>query len=449
MSIAFSMRDEYQYGGQKMLRIFCDHCRILRSKIPSYSYYSLILKHARVFDMAEINTDELLIDEVLSRGVEEVIVEDDLRKKMAEGKQLRIKLGIDPTSPNLHIGRSIPLLKLRDFQQLGHQIVLIIGDATGIVGDTSDKDSERPMLEKETIEKNKQGYFEQAGKIIDLDTTELRYNSEWLDNLTYKEIGEHAGVFSVADFIARDNIKRRLDDGKRVSLREVLYPLMQGYDSVAIESDVEIGGTDQKFNNLAGRPLQEHFGQEPQNVVLGPLIPGLDGRKMSSSWGNVINLLDEPADMYGKVMSLTDDLVPLYFRVVTRVPLANVEEVEQGLSNGSLHPKEAKMKLAREIVQMYHDEDAALSAEAQFTKTFSEGGVPDEVQTVSVSTDALLVDVLLEQGLVESKTEFRRLVESSAIMHTDSGAKVEDPGARAQAGIYKIGKRRFIKILNN
>src|SRR3989338_6479351 len=216
--------------------------------------------------------DEKKIHELLSRGVSEVVVKEQLHKKLLSGERLRVKLGIDPTSPDLHIGRSIPLLKLRDFQQLGHQVVLIVGDFTAVIGDTSDKDAERPMLSQETIEKNKKSYFEQAGKILDLSQVEMRYNSEWLKPLNYRQIGEHADLFSVADFIARENIALRLKAGKRVSLRELLYPLMQGYDSVAVTADVELGGTDQKFNLLAGRVLQEHFGQEPQNVVIGPLI---------------------------------------------------------------------------------------------------------------------------------------------------------------------------------
>jgi len=389
----------------------------------------------------KIVTDETKIDELLTRGVEEVIVESDLREKLLSGKQLRIKLGIDPTSPNLHLGRAIPILKLRDFQELGHQVVLIIGDATGIVGDTSDKDSERPMLSNEVIEENKQKYFEQAGKIIDLEKAELKYNSEWLNQLTYKEIGEHASVFSVADFIARDNIKRRLDEGKRVSLREVLYPLMQGYDSVAVRSDVEIGGTDQKFNNLAGRPLQEHFGQEPQNVVLGPLIPGLDGRIMSSSWGNVINLSDEPNDMYGKIMSLSDDMLEVYFKVCTRIQLAEIPAIIQQ------HPKEAKMYLARELVTMYHSPEAAQGAEEQFTKTFRDGGIPDDLQKIPFSKDDLFVDLLLKHGNVESKSVFRRLVESGAITHMESGTKIETIDAKPQEGVYRIGKRRFVHFV--
>lgn len=384
---------------------------------------------------APVDTDETKIHTLLSRGVAEVIVKDDLRKKLLSGKRLRIKLGIDPTSPDLHIGRAIPLLKLRDFQELGHQIVLIVGDFTAVIGDTSDKDAERPMLEQETIEKNKKTYFEQAGKILDLSKVEMRYNSEWLKPLNYRQIGEHADLFSVADFIARDNIARRLDAGKRVSLRELLYPLMQGYDSVAIKADVELGGMDQKFNVLAGRPLQEHFKQEPQNVLLNPLIDGLDGTKMSSSKGNVITLTANASDMYGKVMSMGDEQVQTYFELCTRVPMNEVTEIL------GAHPKEAKMRLAREIVSLYHGADAAQKAETGWQNTFSEGGVPEDAPVVVAAPGALLRDVVT--GI--SKSELRRLVEQGAVSLV-GGEKITSIDTEVSAGTIRIGKHRFLTI---
>lgn len=382
------------------------------------------------------------MDELLSRGVSEIIGKETLEANIKSGKKLRIKLGVDPTSPSVHLGRAIPLLKLRDFQKLGHKVVFIVGDFTGVIGDTSDKDSERPMLSQETIDENKKTYFAQVGKLIDLDQAEFRYNSEWLAPLTYKEIGEHADQFSVSDFIARENIKKRLDAGKRVSLREVLYPLMQGYDSVAVKADVELGGTDQRFNILAGRSLQEHYGQEPQAIMLNPLINGLDGRKMSSSWGNTITLDAAPADMYGKVMSLRDDLIATYFELCTRVPMQEVQEILQA------HPKEAKMRLAREIVTMYHNADEAAKAEDQFTHTFSEGGIPSDIQEVQVQKDTPLVDVLMQTGVVVSKTEWRRLVEDGAVMLPEKeNEKITDPNfTPSESLVVKVGKRRFLKI---
>ncbi|NCN08112.1 tyrosine--tRNA ligase [Candidatus Parcubacteria bacterium] len=385
------------------------------------------------------------IEELLTRGVDEVIGGEELESKLNSGKKLRVKLGIDPTSPDLHIGRSVPLLKVRDFQEMGHQAVLIVGDFTGVIGDTSDKDSERPMLDREVIEENKKNYFKQIGKIIDLDKAELRYNSEWLENLTYREIGEHANQFSVADFIARDNIKRRLDSGKRVSLREMLYPLMQGYDSVAVEADVEIGGVDQRFNLLAGRTLQEHFKQTPQSIVATTFpILGLDGRKMSSSWGNTINFNTEPNDMFGKVMSMVDEQVGEYFKACTRLPLEEVSVVMKG------HPKEAKMRLAFEIVKIYHGEELAQSAQENFNQAFSKGGVPKDILEIKVSKNESLVDVLISNNLVDSKTEWRRLVSDGAVSDIETGERLNSIDEKVSNDVVlKIGKHRFVKIITN
>ncbi|MBP9711258.1 MAG: tyrosine--tRNA ligase [Candidatus Pacebacteria bacterium] len=386
-----------------------------------------------------VSTDEKAISDVLTRGVSEVVVKEQLEKKLRSGERLRIKLGIDPTSPDLHIGRAVPLLKLRDFQQLGHQIVLIVGDFTAVIGDTSDKDAERPMLSPEVIEKNKKSYFEQAGKILDLSQVEMRYNSEWLKKLTYREIGEHADLFSVADFIARDNIKRRLDAGKRVSLRELLYPLMQGYDSVAIQADVELGGTDQKFNVLAGRPLQEHFRQRPQDIVLNPLIDGLDGTKMSSSKGNVIALTASPSDMYGKVMSMGDAQVHTYFELCTRVPMHEVEEILKG------HPKEAKQRLAKEIVMIYHSKDAAEKAAKDWVNTFSEGGVPEDIKETFVGSGVKYSEAI-SGSFQLSKSEVRRLIEGGAVSEV-GGEVISNVNSVVTKDItLRIGKHRFLKI---
>jgi tyrosyl-tRNA synthetase len=398
--------------------------------------------------MSKINKDSKKIKELLTRGVDEIIGADELEQKLQSGKKLRIKLGIDPTSPNLHLGRSVPLLKMRDFQELGHQVVLIVGDFTGVIGDTSDKDSERPMLDNKTIDANKKSYFKQIGKIIDTKKAELHYNSKWLKKLNYRDIGEQADLFSVADFIARDNIRRRLESGKRVSLREVLYPLMQGYDSVAIKADVELGGTDQRFNLLAGRHMQPHFNQPAQAIIMGPLVEGLDGRKMSSSWGNTINFNDEPSEMYGKIMSVRDDLLLRYFEMFTRVSLSEVGDVKQSLETGS-SPKDIKQRLAREIVSMYHSEESAAEAELNWIQTFSEGGIPEDIPEVQAEEGILLADVLARAGLVSSKTEFRRLVESGAIKEkTEAGeTKITDPQSKVQHVVtIKVGKRRFIRI---
>lgn len=383
-------------------------------------------------------TDERAVDALLSRGVAEAIVKQELRRKLFSGERLRVKLGIDPTSPDLHVGRSIPLLKLRDFQDLGHQAVLIVGDFTAVIGDTSDKDAERPMLTQETIEKNKKTYFDQVGKILDLSKTELRYNSEWLQPLNYRQIGEHADLFSISDFIARDVIKRRLDAGKRVSLREVLYPLMQGYDSIAVKADVELGGMDQKFNLLAGRTMQEKLGQRPQDILMTPLIEGLDGTKMSSSKGNVIALTAPANDMYGKVMSMSDGQVATYFELCTRVPMEEVAEVLKG------HPKDAKMRLAREIVALYHGKGAAQLAEDNFVATFSKGEVPSDTPEVAVEVGATYLAALAALGT--SNSELRRLAEQGAIGEV-GGEPVRDLNQPAQSKTLRIGKHRFLKIV--
>ena len=390
-----------------------------------------------------IRTDREKINELLTRGVEEVIHRDSLIKKLESGTQLRVKLGIDPTSPNVHLGRAIPLLKLRDFQELGHQIVFIVGDFTSVIGDTSDKDSERPMLSRETVDENKKTYYDQIAKILDIEKVEFRHNSEWLEKLSYREICEHANQFSVSDFIARDNIKRRLDGGKRVSLREVLYPLMQGYDSVAVRADVEIGGTDQRFNLLAGRVLQEQYGQIPQDVVTGPLINGLDGRKMSSSWGNTITLTMEPADMYGKVMSMADSEITNYFMVCTRVPRADIRTYEADLASG-VNPRDIKMKLAHEIVRMYHGAAPADDAQTQFVETFQKGHVPDDVITIQKP----YTDALITHSVVSSKTDLKRLLEAGGVRDAVSGVKLDAiPESVTEETILKIGKRRFVKLL--
>jgi len=368
------------------------------------------------------------VQELLSRGVAEVIDRNHLEKRLLSGEKLRVKLGIDPTSPNLHIGRAVLLWKLRAFQDLGHTAVFIIGDNTGVVGDSSDKDAERPMLSSEEVEANMKGYLDQAYKILDSKKTEVRYNSEWLAKLGFKELAQMASLFGLHEFASREVIKRRLDAGQRVSFHEMLYPLLQGYDSVAVEADVELGGTDQRFNLLTGRRIQPLYKQEPQDILMTEILEGTDGRKMSSSWGNVINILDSADDMYGKVMSVRDDLVPKYFELATRVPLDEVNKILK------LHPKEAKMRLAREIAAIYHGAKAAEKAENDFNTKFSKGEIPEDITTVKAGKDTPLADILLEHGLVKSKTEFNRLSKAGAIEEKENG-------------VYRIGKHRFLKIV--
>jgi tyrosyl-tRNA synthetase len=397
----------------------------------------------------EINTDKKLIDEILTRGVSEVINKDALEKALTSGKQLRIKFGTDPTSPNIHLGRSVCIQKLRDFQKLGHKIVFIVGDFTGIIGDTSDKDSERPMLTEETIAENMKNYVSQAGKILDIDEVEVHNNSEWLSKLGYKEICEQANIFSISDFIARENIKKRLDTGKHISLREVLYPLMQGYDSVAVKADVELGGTDQRFNLLAGRTMQPHYDQVPQNILMTNLILGTDGRKMSSSWGNTVNLTDSARDMFGKLMSIPDDLILNYFIHTTRVEMEKIAEYENQLKAGT-NPRDIKMILAETIVEMFYSKNEAEAETDWFTKTFSQKQTPTDIPKFQIGKEKETIMEILKVcfALERSNSDIRRLLEQNAIsvgndVITDQNQEIDLSGSPVT---IKAGKTTWFEV---
>jgi len=392
----------------------------------------------------KIDTNPEKIKNSLSRGVDEVIDLNHLKKELISGKKLRIKLGIDPTSPNLHLGQSVPLLKLKDFQELGHQIVLIIGDFTGLVGDTSDKNAERPALTDEQVKRNLKTYIKQVGKILDIDKTEIRYNSEWLGKLDYREICEQADIFSLAEFIARKNIKRRLKMENRISLRELLYPLMQGYDSVAIKADVEIGGTDQRFNLLAGRRIQEYFGQKPQDIMTLNLMDGLDGRKMSSSWGNTINLLDSPKEMFGRIMSMIDSLIITYFEHCTRIPIAMVKKFEKQLSGKKVNPRDLKMELAYEITKIYWGEKEAEKGKNHFISVIQKKNVPDDILEIKI-TSTNIIDVLFESNLAKSKSDARRLIKHKGIRINGEVIKTFDKTIN-KGDIIQKGKRHFVRI---
>ncbi len=383
------------------------------------------------------------IDQLLSRGVTEIIDKDNLLKKLKSGKELRIKLGIDPTSPHIHLGRSIPLLKLRDFQDLGHKVILLVGDFTGLIGDTSDKDSERPMLSKETIKDNLMTYIDQVGKILDMSKVEVVYNSTWLSKLNYFDICEQADLFSINQFISRENISKRLDEGKRVSLRELMYPLMQGYDSVELKADVELGGTDQKFNLLAGRDLQRHYKQEPQDILMGPIIEGLDGRKMSSSYGNGVNLMDTANDMFGKIMSLNDEFIIKYFTLLTRIDLGTIKKYENDLKNG-INPRDIKILLGKEMVRMYHTAEDADKAEQYFINTFTKKEIPVDIAELT-PTDYNIVNILIESKLVESKAEAKRVMEQGGVKVNGEIVSSIDVNVDKDSVIQK-GKMGFIKV---
>lgn len=395
----------------------------------------------------KIKTSSNEIKKLLERGVDEIIDKKNLEKKLKSGRRLRIKLGIDPTSPNIHLGRSIPLLKLRDFENLGHKIIFIIGDFTGLIGDTSDKESERPMLSEDVIEKNLKTYIEQASKIINIKKAETCHNSKWLASLNYMDIGRQADIFSLNEFISRENISKRLKKGKRVSLRELLYPMMQGYDSVKIKADVEVGGTDQRFNLLAGRDMQRFYRQEPQDIITNPLIEGLDGRKMSSSFGNTVNLFDLPNDMFGKIMSLRDDFIIKYFTLLTRVDEEIINDYRKELKEGK-NPRDIKMNLAFEIVKIYHSKEDAKKSKDYFIKTFSKKEIPSEIKEIQIKEKKLsILDLVEKSGLSSSKNEAKRLILQKGIK---INGKVEDNWQKEieikKGTIIQAGKRRFLKI---
>ena len=392
----------------------------------------------------KINTDPEKIKEILERGVDEVINKEHLQELLQSGKQLRIKLGIDPTSPSIHIGRAVVLWKLRAFQDLGHKAVLIVGDFTGLIGDTSDKESERPMLTEKQVQENKKTYFEQAFKVLDKSKTETRYNSSWLKKLGFLEIGKLADMFGLHEFEARENISKRLKEGKRVSLRELLYPLMQGYDSVEVRADVELGGTDQRFNLLAGRTIQPAYGQKPQDILMTNLIDGTDGRKMSSSSGNAINLTDEPNDMFGKVMSVRDDMIVRYFEHATRVPMNEVEVIKNELEAGA-SPRDIKKRLATEIVSLYYNTKTAQESSLEWEKVFSKKEMPSEIQEAP-GEGMKLVDFMTEHAMATSSSEAKRLLDQGAVSVNEE--VVKEWGRVLRGGdVVKVGSRKFLKVV--
>lgn len=380
--------------------------------------------------------------EKLKRGAAEIISEADLLERLKEGRPLRIKLGLDPTAPHIHLGFAVVLRKLRQFQDLGHQVVLLIGDFTARVGDPTGRSETRKVLTTEEIAANAETYREQFAKILDPEKTEVRFNSEWLLKMNFADVVKLASLTTVARTLERDDFEKRHREGIAIGLHEFLYPLMQGYDSVALESDVEMGGTDQKFNNLMGRTLQNHYGQKPQIVFLMPILEGTDGvQKMSKSLGNYIGITESPSEMFGKVMSIPDEIVRRYFLLCTEVDMAEVDRRMQ-----SDHPRDAKRWLGREIVAIYHGQGAAQAADEEFIRVFSKGGLPDEVDTVAVSRDSLengeiyIVKLLTLANLASSNKDARRKVEQGAV--SLNGEKLSAPGNVPITGgeILKVGR---------
>lgn len=397
---------------------------------------------------------------VIASGAVEVIPEDELRAKVARsissGKPMVVKLGVDPTRPDLHIGHSVPLNKLKQFQELGHQVVLIIGDFTALIGDPSEQDATRPVLTLEEVEQNARTYVEQAQKIIDTKRARLVRNGEWLSPLTFKDVLELTSRFTVARILERDDFSRRFKEEKPLGLHEFLYPVMQAYDSVVLHADVEIGGTDQKFNLLAGRNLQRAMGQEPQVVLTLPLLEGTDGvQKMSKSLANDVGLTDPPGEMFGKLMSIPDEIMWKYFELVTQVVPGDIAEMRDAVASGELNPRDAKDSLAREVVGTYYGREEADRAAEEFRKVFSLKELPDEIPEYKLRRSSLkegrvwVVDLLMNAGLVSSKGEARRLIDGGGL--TIDGDKVADSDLELapediDGRVIRKGRKTFIKV---
>lgn len=383
--------------------------------------------------------------DILTRNVETILPsKEELGKKLKAKKLLRVKHGIDPTGPKIHMGRAVVLWKLREFQEAGHKIVLIFGDFTARIGDPSDKEERRPVLSKEDIEKNAKNYLSQIGRILNTKQIELHFNSEWHDNMSEADLIRLSRLLTVNQMLSRRNFSERFRAQKEIGIDEFLYPLLQGYDSVAIKSDIELGGSDQLFNLKAGRILQEAYEQEPQLIMTTNMLWGLDGRKMSTSWGNVVNITDEPAEMFGKLMSLRDELIPDYLTLATRLSEGEMKRI-QGLEN----PKEKKERLALEVVSLYHGKTAAKKAHKEFERVFSEKKLPTEMLEVRLPKgphDA--IDLLVKTGLASSRSEARRLIGQKGVrIEEDILQSISQPIELRKPIILSKGKRHFVKIV--
>jgi tyrosyl-tRNA synthetase len=389
---------------------------------------------------------------ILTENTAEIITEDEFRKKLersvAENKPLRCKLGIDPSAPDLHLGHAVVLHKLRQFQELGHHIIIILGDFTGMVGDPTGRSETRKQLTVDEVMANARTYQDQIFNILDADKTELVFNSQWLAKLNFADVIKLASTLTVARMMEREDFSRRYQENIPISIHEFFYPLMQGYDSIAIRADIEFGATEQKFNLLMGRQLQRDYGQEPQVAFTMPILVGTDGvQKMSKSLGNYIGITEPPGEIYGKTMSIADDLMPEYYRLATALSGSEVDALLEQLNAGSVHPRDAKMRLAREIVALYHGEAAALEAEEGFKKVFQKGEMPSEMATFSFTAPISLVDLMLKAGLSSSKSEARRLIEQNGVkINSETVSDIACHINQAGQHVVQVGKRKFARI---
>ncbi len=392
--------------------------------------------------------------ELIERGVEECISREELIEKLKKSEEtgipLKIKAGFDPTAPDLHIGHTVLLQKLKHFQDLGHDIYFLIGDFTGMIGDPTGKSETRKALTREDVEQNAQTYKQQVFKILDPEKTKVVFNSEWLSKLDSFAMIRLASELTVARMLEREDFKVRFENGKPISIHEFLYPLIQGYDSVALEADVELGGTDQKFNLLMGRDLQRSNGQKPQVVITMPLLEGLDGvNKMSKSLGNYIGITESPSDIYGKVLSVSDDLMFRYYELLSDLSSGEIDKLKKQMEKGDIHPKEVKKQLARELTARFHSPSAASKAEEEFEAVFKKGGLPDDIPEKSIeATEPIWLPKLLVQlDMVKSISDGRRMIKQNAV--SIDGEKISDGEAKVNPEgecIIKVGKRRFCKV---
>ena len=387
----------------------------------------------------------------LARGTEEVLPDGGLEAKLKKGRPLVVKTGFDPTAPDLHIGHTVLINKMRQFQEFGHEVVFLIGDFTGMIGDPSGKNTTRPALSPDEIIANAATYQSQIFKILDEKTTRIEFNSNWMGKMDAAGLVKLASHHTVARMLERDDFNKRYTGGQPISIHEFLYPIVQGYDSVALKADVELGGTDQKFNLLVGRQLQQDFGQEPQIVLTMPLLEGLDGvQKMSKSLGNYIGITDAPGEMFGKIMSISDELMWRYFELLSFRPLDDVAAVSQSVADGR-NPRDAKFELAAEIVARFHDAGAATAAQEEFVARFQQGAMPDEIPEVTLNSDAGqlgIAHLLKGAGLVPSTSEAFRMIKQGAVKI--DGVRVEDRSLLIDAGstdVYQVGKRKFARVI--
>ena len=388
--------------------------------------------------------------DIIRRGADEILVEDELVKKLKLGRPLKIKAGFDPTAPDLHLGHTVLINKLRQFQDLGHEVMFLIGDFTGMIGDPTGKSTTRPPLTAEDVQQNARSYQEQIFKILDPDKTRVMFNSEWIGKMSSVEMIRLAASSTVARMLERDDFSKRYKGGQSIAIHEFLYPLIQGYDSVAMQADVELGGTDQKFNLLMGRQLQEQAGQPPQVVLTMPILEGLDGvQKMSKSLNNYIGINDEPKDMFGKIMSISDELMWRYFELLSFRPMTEIETFKQEIETGK-NPRDVKFLLAEEIIARFHSEAAATQAREGFIAQFSKNKIPDDIPKFSFSADGegfAIANLLKEADLCSSTSEAMRMVQQGAVKI--DGEKVTDKALKIMAGteaVFQVGKRKFARI---